>query len=421
VRWQDGVPFTSRDVAFSFHAVLNPKIDVVNRYGFEDITRVATPDPYTVVVTLRRPYAPAVTTFFGDGSQYAIVPAHLLERERDINRAAFNALPVGTGPYRIVRWLRGQEIDLEANPAYYLKKPAIQKITIRFVPDEATDVNLLRTHEIDLYTLASVGAYGQLRGLPGVAVALTPIHGATTMLFNNTRPELRDPRVRRAIALAIDKRALVDKLTFGAASVASADLPDFMWAHDPATRPIPYDPQAAKRLLQAAGGRPLAFVLAYDVTSATARAASVQVQAYLQAVGIDVQLKGYSAQQLFAGYGAGGIYQNGTFDLAWYTMTLGIDPDSAGRFSCDAVPPNGQNYSRYCNRDVDRAERDGLRVFDRGGRKRAYSVVQRRLLADVPVLFAFYPKNVDAYNSDLRGFHPNPVTASWNAQDWSFR
>ncbi len=431
VRWHDGVRFTSRDVAYSFAAIADPKHNIPNRRGFDLIASVATPDPYTVIVRLREPFAPGVTWFFGDGSQYAIVPAHALEREADFNRAAFNTMPIGTGPFRVVRWRHGQQIDLERFDGYYGARAKLAKISVHFVPDEAVIVNQLRTHEIDLATLLTPSGYGLARDIPSIAFALTPIHGAINVVMNTSHQSLRDVRVRRAVAFAIDKAALIRKLTFGAGSIASADLPDFMWAHDPSLRPIRFDPERARALLREAGyapgpdgivarnGHPLSLVFAYSGSSATARAASVQIQASLRAVGIDAVLKSYDSKQLYAGFAAGGIFQNGTFDLAYYGMTLGIDPDTSGRFSCRSIPPGGQNYSRYCNRQVDAAERAGLATFDRAARARAYAIVQRRLLDDVPMAYLWYEKNVDAYNDDLHGFRPNPITASWNAETWT--
>ena len=432
VRWQDGAPFTSADVKFTFDAIANPKNDVPDRRGFALVRDVETPDPHTVVVRLARPFAPAITWFFGDGgNNYAILPKHILERQGDLNRAAFNGAPIGTGPFRIVRWRRGQEIDLAANDGYYRGPPKLRTIVVRFVPDEATALAQLRTHESDLFTEASLYAFAQIRTLPQTAYALTDIHGATTVLMNNRRPVLRDVRVRRAIEAAIDKRAIAAKVAFGAPRVATADLPPFMPAFDDSVRDVAYDPVAARSWLRDAGyvpgpdgivvraGQRLTLELAYAETSAIARVGAVQVQAYLHAIGIDLVLKAYSGQQMFAGYGAGGIYQTGNFDLAWYTMTLGIDPDSSGRFACASIPPHGQNYSRYCNADVDAAEALGVSHVDPRVRKRAYAIVQRALARDVPLVFLFWEKNVDAYNPDLRGFRPNPVTASWNAAAWS--
>ena len=169
------------------------------------------------------------------------------------------------------------------------------------------------------------------------------------------------------------------------------------------------------------GGRPLALTLAYAQNNATARLIVVQLQSDLHAVGIDLQLKGYNGSLMFAPKSAGGIYQSGNFDLAWYTMTLGIDPDSSGRFTCGAFPPAGQNYSRYCSPAMDAAQRRGLETFDLAERKRAYGESQRLLARDVPIVFVFWPLDIEAYVPRLHGFAPNPITAAWNAQEWSLR
>ena len=432
VKWQDGVPFTSRDVAFSFAAMNDPTHNVVNRRGFDLVTNVKTPDAYTVIVSLRSPFAPAITWFFGDGNNYAILPAHAFGKGDDFNRGSFNSLPIGTGPFRVVRWLRGQRVELEAFDGYYLAKPKLKRVLVSFASDENSAINSLRTHEIDAFALASVGTYRSLKTVPGISVALTPNHGATTLTMNTSHEILRDIRVRRAIVAALDKVSLTNKITAGAGTPATEDLPDFMWAYDPSVRAQTYDLAASRALLTSAGyvpgsdgirvkdGKRLSLVLAYAQTNATARAFAVQIQAALHDVGIEVTAKGYNGAQFFAGYAAGGVLQNGTFDLASYTMTLGIDPDTSGRFTCGSIPPNGQNYSRYCSPEMDAAETLGIASPDQERRRKAYAIVQRLLARDAPIAFVYWPKNVDAYDSRLEGFAPSPVTASWNAENWTF-
>lgn len=432
VKWQDGAPFTSADVKFSYDAMMNPANNVPNRHGYDLIADVRTPDPYTAVFRMKQRYAPATASLFGDEVPNAILPRHLLARYPDLNHVAFNQMPVGTGPFKVVHWDRGTSIELAANDAYYLGKPHVRRISVRFIPDEATMLNQLRTHELDLFTQASVNAFGQIRSLPGIKYALVDTHGAANVLINTTRPVLRDVRVRRAIDYALDKPGIVRRFTFGAGTVATEDIPRFMWAYDPRLQVTPHDPARARALLREAGwvpgksgfvaknGRPLRLEFAYAQNNVTYRLIAVEIQAELRAVGIDADVKGYNGAMMFAGLSAGGIYQSGNFDLAWYTMTLGIDPDSSGRFTCGAIPPNGQNYSRYCNAAMDAALTAGLTHYDRAARKRAYAVSQQLLAGDVPLAFVYWPKDVEAYNPRLRGFAPNPVTPTWNAQDWVF-
>jgi peptide/nickel transport system substrate-binding protein len=432
VRWQDGAPFTSADVAFSFAALMNPANNVPNRHGYDMVRAVRTPDAYTVIFDMKRAYAPAITNLFGDEAPNPILPRHLLAKYPDLNRVPFNQLPIGTGPFRVVRWDHGQSVELAANDDYYLGKPKLRRISVRFIPDEATMIDELRTHELDLITQGSVNAFRQIKTVPDTTFLLVDNHGASNVLINNTRPLLRDVRVRRAIAYAIDKTTIVERFTAGAATVATEDLPSFMWAYDKNVPAYPYDPARARALLRAAGwqpgpggivqknGRPLSLVFAYAQNNATARLIAVQLQAYLEAVGIGVELKGYNGSMMFAPRSAGGVYQGGNFDLAWYTMTLGIDPDSSGRFTCGAIPPNGQNYSRYCNAEMDAAQLSGLATFDEDARKRAYARSQQLLARDVPIVFVFWPKDAEAFDQRLRGYAPNPITPAWNAQEWSF-
>ena len=120
VVWHDGAPFTSADVKFSYDALVNPNNNVASRHGYDLIRDVTTPDPYTVVVRMKRRYAAAVTNFFSDAAPNPILPRHLLASYADLNRVPFNQAPVGTGPYKLLRWDHGQSIELVANDRYYL-------------------------------------------------------------------------------------------------------------------------------------------------------------------------------------------------------------------------------------------------------------------------------------------------------------
>ena len=112
VRWQDGSPFSSRDVVFTYRAIMNPANNLPLRYGYDRVASVTAPDPYTVVVRTKVPFSPIINWFFGGDNNYAILPAHLLATLPNINHVSFNAAPVGTGPYRLERWERGNRLSL---------------------------------------------------------------------------------------------------------------------------------------------------------------------------------------------------------------------------------------------------------------------------------------------------------------------
>jgi len=260
VKWQDAQPFTSADVKFTFDAVMNPANDVSARVGFDDVSRVDVPDARTVVFHLRHRYAPFVTTVFGDG--WGVLPAHILAREKTLNDVPFNAMPVGTGPFRVVRWERGNRIELRRNDEYFMGRPKLESVTIELVSDEDAEVSQLRAHEIDWAFQLSSSAYRTVRGTANgeLRFVLTPVNESMALFFNNAKKPTEDARIRKAIVFALDKAGLTRRLTFGTAVVATQDIPSFMRAYDPTLRPTPYDPGRAKALLADAGygpGHPL--------------------------------------------------------------------------------------------------------------------------------------------------------------------
>ncbi len=424
VRWHDGAPFSSRDVKFTFEAIMNPRNDVISRHGYDVVRRVDTPDDATVVFHLKRPFAPFVATVFGESdSPYGILPAHLLARYPSLNDVAFNGAPIGTGPFRVVRWRRSDRVEYEAFPGYFRGRPKLRRIVVRLVPDENTEITLLRTHEVDWIVEASVNAYKVLRGLPATRIELTRINGYQGLLMNTARGPTADPRVRRAIALGLDRRALTDRLTFGSGVPAVADLPTWLGAFDARLAATPYDPDAARKLLAAAGYGPgkkrLTLGLYFDLTTAINRLASVQVQAALGRLGIDVRTNPQLNTMLYAAYGANGTLTRGRYDLALYPWVAGVDPDDSSQFTCNSRGANGYNQSGYCSAAMDDAQRVALVSYDPAARRRAYDRIERLLLADAPLAFLWWPRNVHALSPQFHGFAPNPVNEAWNAWEWS--
>ena len=429
VRWHDGQPFTAHDVAFSYAAVENPRNNVVGRSNFDAVASVTTPDPYTVVVHLKHRSAPIVSDFFGDSDQpIHVVPAHLLESLPDLNEAPFNAAPVGTGPFKFVRWDRGNRIVLEANDDYFMGKPNLRRIELLDVPDVTTLANQIRTHEVDLGAV-DPATYHAMLDVPDVARALFPLNGYVSYGFNLGRPPLGDLRIRQAIAYAIDKATIVEKNTFALAVVATADLPPESWAHDPNVPVYPYDVAKARALLDAAGwrtgpdgmrrrdGAPLVVELAESQGSVTGHNEDVQVQSMLRAVGIDLEIRPYQPTLLSAPAEAGGIIMKGAFDMVNYSWIAGADPDNSSQFTCSAQPPT--NLWRYCNAEVDAAERAQLDSYDVSARKRAFAIVERHVAADLPALWLYWPRRRYLMNPDFHGFNPNCCGPAWNAYRWT--
>lgn len=433
VYWTDGVPVTARDVVWSWQAIENPNNDVVSRHGYDDVLAIDAPDPHTIVVHLKRPFAPFVNTFFAESDQpYNVVPAHVLAKYREINDVPFDAAPtVSDGPFRFVEWRRGDRIELEANPRFFKGAPRLRRVEIDFVPNEDTAVNLLRTHAIDYIYQPSIQTFPSLNNLPDARLVRVNVNGYAGMELNLSHATLADARVRTAIAAAIDKAALIRQLTYGQETIASEDIPFWMWAFDSSVRSVPFDPARAKALLMSAGwtygsdgiarkdGRPLALSLVAQNSSATDRSESLLVQEALRRIGIVVAIRYYPTAILYAPAGMGGIQHGGKFDLLIYTWYSGIDPDDSSQLTCENFPPRGYNDSRYCSRAMDAAQAEALGHYDRATRKLAYSKVEHLLSIDNPTLYFWWQRQLEAISVDFHGFAPNPVTESWNAWEWS--
>ena len=423
VLWQDGVPFTSRDVKWTFGAIMNKNNDVISRHGYDLVTSVDTPDPLTVVFHLREPFAPFVSIVFGESdSPYAVLPAHLLAKYPNINNVPYNSAPVGLGPFKFVRWLRGDRIEFDRNDHYYRGTPKIEHVVWRLIPDENTEMQLMRTHEADWMYEATVSAYKTIKSIPDVAVDLPDVNGYEGLMMNSGKGPTADVRIRRAIATALDKKQLTSELTYGAATVAVADLPSFMWAFDPKLKSLPFEPGEARKTMLSLGYttvKPLSLDLVFEQSAAVNRALVVQIQQALRAINIDVHVRSQLSSVIYGGYGANGTLARGNYQLALYQWYAGVDPDNSAQFLCANRPPNGYNQSFYCSKEMDAAQAAALSSYDQSIRKPAYARIEKALVEDEPLDFFWWFRNVQVLNPDLKGYDPNPVVETWDIGSWS--
>lgn len=432
VRWQDGKPFTSGDVRFSFEQVMNSHNNVSSRVGYDDVRSVDTPDPNTVIFHLKAPYGPIAATLFSSNvSPEDVVPEHLLRGNADLNSVSFNSAPVGTGNYRMTRWIRGDRIEFDANPTYFLGRPHLAKIIVYFIPQENTAINEIRTHEVDWFYSGSEGSYEQLKDLPSVRTVVSEQNSYRGMLINTESPLVRDVRVRRAIAYAIDKKSIVNEATYGAVKPATEDIPSFMWAYNPRVQIYEYAPRKARSLLAQAGWIPgpdgvvqkkgqrmdLRLVLRQGAVADTEMA--VLIQSQLRAVGIATSIKTFPGTLLFLN-GNTGILAGGHYDIDISGFGSGIDPDNSAQFICSARPPNGFNWTRYCNKEMDAAQQQALSSYDRQTRKAAYAKVESLLARDVPQIFMYWQPEIDAVDPSLKNFTGGPFQPDWNVNEWSW-
>ncbi|HEY1976976.1 MAG TPA: peptide ABC transporter substrate-binding protein [Candidatus Baltobacteraceae bacterium] len=428
VRWGDGRPVTSEDVLFTLRAILDPQNPVRSHEGYDLIDRAYAPDAYTVVFHLRKAWAPAVMTYFSYGfSPQFVLPKHVLAAQGPLARSEFNEKPsVGDGPFRFVRWVRGEGLAYASNPLYWRGRPAVDRLDVRIVPEPSTNLLLLRSGELDWNLIAPV-QLAVLRGKAGLNFVSVPTSVVAGLALNTAHPPLDDVRVRRAIAMSIDREAISKKITLGVYPVTDQITPQFSWAYDPAVKEPAYDPRAADALFDLAGwrrgadgmrhkdGAALALVYVQFPESMTGVRVATAVQAELHDRGVGVNVKSVSNAQLFLP--RTGVLASGGFDMAYVPWTMGADPDDSAVLACNGP----SNYMRWCNARVDALEQQALAATDRAERKRLYGQIARIAASDVPIVYLFNARYLYAYRSQLRGFAPNAFLPTWNAFAWTLR
>jgi peptide/nickel transport system substrate-binding protein len=312
-----------------------------------------------------------------------------------------------------------------ANPTYWRGAPEVGRLDIRVVPDPGTNFTSLLSGALDWNLISPVQQQAML-GRSGLAFAYVPLALVAGVAFNTAHPPLDDVRVRRAIAAAIDRQAISDKITFKRYPVVDTAQPLGSWARDPAVRLPAFDPAMSDRLLDAAGwvrgadgirakaGKRLALTYVQFPESQTGVRAAAFIERALHARGIDLTLKSVTNAKLFLPRSEGGALATGAFDLAYVPWPMGADPDDSFLLTCDGPA----NVMRWCDPQVDALERRALAAPSQAERKGLYSAIERRVAAAVPIVYLFDPSYIYAYRTALHGFAPNAFNPTWNAADW---
>ncbi len=429
VRWQDGKRFTAADVIASWQAVMNPHNDTFEREGYDRVASIVARGPYTIVVRLRTRYPPFVSRFFAPLQEGAkpILPAHLLGENGRFEGDRLARHPIGTGPFELVRWVRGDRMDFRRFTGYFRGTPHLHRIELRFMADQATIANALATHRIDLIVHPQTALLPQYRAIAGVTVAQAAWNAQDSIVIDAGRPALASRRVRRALAASVPYVRILRAVTRGVDRPAHNSLPPTAigYVRLPARR---FDPAQAAALLARAGwrrsaggtrrrdGRALALTVVTIAGESNFARIALLWQAALRAIGVDLRIKTYPYRTIFAPHGP--IY-SGRYDLALYGDTLNWDPNVYDYLGCDRAYPRGQNIFRFCDPALDALERAGLRSDDPAVRAPIYAAASRAIWRDVPYIALYDRRRLIVRSSDLRNYRPNPTsTPWWNAWQW---
>ena len=414
LRWHDGRPTTARDVRFTIDAVRDPVTGSPRFAEFVDVTRVDAPDDTTVVLHFVRPQSqfPLVLC------EQPVAPAHLLGNvpRSELRRAAFGERPTGNGPFRFVERRPGQRWAFARNtefPASLGGAPALERLIIAVVDEASTKFAGLVSHELDLAGISPSMAHVAAAD-PALRVVDYPVLMAYGVVFNASRPPFEDARVRRAVALAIDRERIIAAALAGFATPASGPVPP---DHPFALSEIPRrDSARAAVLLDSAGwrrvadgvrrreGKPLTFEL-LTVGSAD-NAAEQLIQADLASLGARVEIR----QREMGTFLSEARAPVKRFDA----LLTGVPGDlSLGYLSSmfdSRLSGGALDYTAFHTRMLDVLLERARGAAGDGERRDAWHAVQRELAREMPVAWLYHARGlqgisrrVEGVRMDLRG------------------
>jgi peptide/nickel transport system substrate-binding protein len=390
VRWHDGAPVTSEDVVFTIEMQKNKRTASPRQTDVSAVVRVSAPDSFTVEAKLDRTGVYTVNSLL----EVVPVPKHLLGSvaPEQMASAPFNQKPVGNGFYRFGGWNRGQTLTLEANTAYPEGRAALDRVVLRFVPDMNSALTELLAGQGDLMQKIPPDQTERLRATPEVRMYQAPRVRPAWIAWNTRRPPLDDRRVRQALLMAIDRPALARGLFGEVGEPALSPIPSAVAEHSASARPIPYDPEQAKRLLAQAGwtdsngdglvdrgGVPLNIEVDYISTDQTRRDVLVAMQSMLRRVGVTIGPRSFESTAWVTRL-RNREFQGSFWGWGWGPGVMG--PNAEMVFHSRSIPPAGVNFASYSNPRVDALVDSTLTLPAGPQLQRVWAELEQQLIDD---------------------------------------
>lgn len=416
VVFHDGQTFTADDVVYTYTTLLDEKFGAPRRALYTPIRSVTAVDPLTVRFTLAQPYAPLLQYL-----DMGIVPRQAATR----SAAEFGNNPVGTGPFKLTRWQKGNRIEVAANERYFRGRPKLGGLSIRIIPDN--NVRLVALESGDLQFIHSPVPPQELERLERedrLEVRKTSALGYTYLNLNTRDPILQDRRVRQALAYLTDRETIAEAIYFGMDTPGESFLIPGSFSYTGQVTLFPYNLERANQLLTQAGwvaktpggireknGQPLRLELVTNVDPNRQ-----QVLEFLQGewrkAGVEARVRVYDFAAMLADLVAG-KYQVSL--VGWLLLT---DPDRAAYLQ---FRTNGaSNYGKYSNPEIDRLLDRARAETNRAQRKVLYTQIAQRITADAPYIFVAYQGYVVVNDKRLDGFVVHPGGAWWSFESATF-
>ena len=395
VRFHDGHELTAKDVVYTFGSFLDPAFVSPLKGAYRMLESVTALDAYTVRFRLREP-----SGSFPMQLVTPIVP--------DMSGDALRTFPVGTGPYRFVRYAVDDQVVLSAFEGYWDGLPQNAGVVLKVIPDETMRGLELRKGTVDLIVNDVPPDIAHQLERDSLRIVQAPGVDYNYLGLNMRDPVLADRRVRHALAYAVDRQAIVDYLRRGLATPAAGVLAPMAWAFEPSLRQFSHDRARASALLDEAGYPARANAPRLRLTMKTStdeffRLQAAIIQQNLREVGVELEIRSYEFATLFADVLKGNFQM---VQMQWVGVT---DPDMLRRvFHSSQVPPLGFNRGYYRNPDVDRLLDLAGAAPTEDERRRFYGEAQRVIADDVPYISLWHKTNVVVLQPGLTGMQLGP-------------
>jgi peptide/nickel transport system substrate-binding protein len=437
LKWSDKQPLTSEDFRFTWAMHVDSHNTVASAYPYDKMTSVEAPDPKTVVIHFDAPFAPWIYMWRG------IIPAHILQPVFDeqgtLDNAEWNLKPtVGCGPYVFAEWESGSFARFTTNNNYWGAKPKISEIFMRFVPDDASQLAALAAGDGDLGTFIAYSDIPKLQSTP-VKIVTQPSGYNEGLFFlvnaDKGNPGLADVNVRKAIAMAIDRDGINRDLHYDLTKTPASYWDALPYYNNPPLKNYPYDPAAAKQLLDQAGWTDsngdgvrdkngVDLELTYGTTIREDRQdVQAVIQQQLAAVGIKVDIQSYENDLFFA---QDGPAAKGEVDIQeWSDGPTGFPDPDIYYWLCNEIPtpdyPAGGNWFYLCDPELDALIQKQSTQVDAVERQKTISQINQIFYDKVYWLGLWQDPDVWAVGPRLKGVKFSGVTPFFNITDWSLK
>jgi peptide/nickel transport system substrate-binding protein len=391
-KFSNGEPVTAADVAFSLKRAAGEK----SQWGrfFRPITSYEIVDERTIVMKLEKPFTPMLNNLAMFSA--SILPAKLVQEKE----AVFFENPVGSGPFVLKKWSRGQKQEFVKNTFYWEKgKPGIDGAIIEIIPEDNSRVLKLKAGELDAIVGIPFNQADTLKSDANITVKFAPVFRVDLVLLNTTKKPFDDKRVRQALNYTIDKDAIVKGILRGNASIATSPLPIMVY-HNTDLKPYPVDIAKAKALLNEAGvANGFKTSMLVPAGNVVSRQVASAIQSSLKSIGVDVELQTIEGSSQFSTTKSGN-----------YEMSLGIhtsdtiDPDQSVGFT--SVNPERANayHTQWKDERVNELYAQERVTLDGEPRGRMFKEIEARVHEGAPFIFLYNQTDPYATRRNISGF-----------------